>query len=71
LTLAGGAALLAGCPDTEPVCNANPDPCCASPTSEACKEAIACKSNGGVWNGGCEYPDMHVPMPDMERSEHD
>ena len=39
LSLAGGLAASAGCGDTGPhipVCNANPDPCCAQPDSQAC-----------------------------------
>ena len=41
LTLAGGllAAGAGGCDDgpTVPLCNANPDPCCLHPDSDACK----------------------------------
>jgi hypothetical protein len=39
LTLAGGLlAGAAGCDDGPhiPLCNANPDPCCADPNSQAC-----------------------------------
>jgi len=42
LSLAGGMIAVtsaAGCGDngpTIPVCNANPDPCCAQPNSQAC-----------------------------------
>jgi hypothetical protein len=37
LTIAGGL-LASGCSDgpTIPVCNANPDPCCSAPDSQAC-----------------------------------
>jgi hypothetical protein len=39
LSLAGGMLAAAGCGDNGPgipICNANPDPCCSQPDSQAC-----------------------------------
>ena len=48
LVLAGGAAAsLSGCIPGCGACNANPDPCCASPKSQACTEWMACEADGG------------------------
>jgi hypothetical protein len=73
--VAGGAALLSGCPrGGVPVCNANPDPCCGAPDSQECSESKACVEAGGLrsWqatgDGGafvCVTDDAGVPQ-DLE-----
>jgi hypothetical protein len=47
LTLAGGVFALGGCGDDTTsggnidafICNANPDPCCSAPNSQACLDS--------------------------------
>jgi hypothetical protein len=68
LTLAGGALGAAACTGVPglpgiPVCNANPDPCCSQPSSQACldskAEKAACSAAGGTYYifEGCLAPD--------------
>jgi hypothetical protein len=52
IALAGGAigagGALQGCPLPYPFpCNANPDPCCSDPSSNACEQYSACADAGG------------------------
>jgi hypothetical protein len=42
--LAGGALTMSGCFSS--CCNANPDPCCSAPHSQACTDEHDCLSRG-------------------------
>jgi len=44
LVLAGGSLAMSNCTGC---CNANPDPCCSAPKSQACAEWNACTADGG------------------------
>jgi hypothetical protein len=68
IAVAGGAALLAGCPIPGGVCNANPDPCCSAPESAECKAATECMKEGRTWeNSMCVTDDAGATAEDLSK----
>jgi hypothetical protein len=66
LLLAGGALGLGGCPVFPGgTCNANPDPCCGAPESQACHDKNACLDAGAQWYGETCYG-VDAAVPDLE-----
>jgi hypothetical protein len=51
LLIAGGSLMVAGCSHGPSfACNANPDPCCSEPNSQACQVWNGCLDAGGHWD---------------------
>lgn len=67
LVLAGGAVALAtsssGCFPGCQTCNANPDPCCSAPKSQACADYNACVAADADVEACYYHLDLSVPVP--------